>query len=321
MATRFVLFILFFYSWAKKRLFAYRAFVFSLPVRAAGFSVVLLAAAGLTIATTGEAASQTEPEPATFNFAVSAMASPAQTLIHFTEFRDYLAGKLGAAVSLKQRRTYEEINDLLARQKVQMAFTCTGGYLSGRKAFGLELLAVPVMNGKTRYRSYIVTRRDSPAQSRANLENQIFAFTDPLSLTGYIYPTASINKLGRTGKDFFSKTFFTESHDKSIEAVATGVADGAAVDSLIFDALLKQKNSFASQLKIVEISQEFGMPPVVVPPGVAVGLKRKLLKVLLAMDRDPAGRDVLDSLGMDGFALPEAELYRSAILLQKEINE
>ena len=257
----------------------------------------------------------------TFYFAVSAMASPAQTLVHFNEFQDYLAEKLGTSVLLKQRRTYEEINDLLAREKVQMAFTCTGGYLSGRKAFGLELLAVPVMNGKTYYHSYIVTRSDSPARSLMDLEGAVFAFTDPLSLTGYIYPTARINQMGYTTGEFFQKTFYTESHDKSIEAVATGVADAAAVDSLIYDVLLKQEDPFASRLKIIEISEEFGMPPVVVPPGVSPELKRKLLKILLSMDHDPDGMKVLVSLGMDGFALPEPELYRSAILLQKEINE
>ena len=276
--------------------------------------------AGLTLGLSGISPAQST-DRATFYFAVSAMASPAQTLIHFTEFQDYLAEKLGTSVSLKQRRTYEEINDLLAREKVQMAFTCTGGYLSGRKAFGLELLAVPVMGGKTRYRSYIVTRLDSPARSLVDLQGSVFAFTDPLSLTGYIYPTATINKMGSSTSEFFQKTFFTESHDKSIEAVATGVADGAAVDSLIFDALLKQEDSFAGRLKIIETSEEFGMPPVVVPPGVSTELKRKLLKVLLSMEHDPAGMKVLGSLGMDGFVLPEPELYRSAILLRKEINE
>ncbi len=271
---------------------------------------------GMPATSTAQTGSQ-----ATFYFAVSAMASPAQTLVHFTEFQDYLAEKLGTSVSLKQRRTYEEINNLLAREKVQMAFTCTGGYLSGRKAFGLELLAVPVMNGKTRYQSYIVTRTDNPAHSLTDLKGAVFAFTDPLSLTGYIFPTARINQIGRTTREFFQKTFYTESHDKSIEAVATGVADAAAVDSLIFDALRNEEDSFASRLKIVEVSEEFGMPPVVVPPGVSVELKRKLLKVLLSMDKDPAGRDVLNALGMDGFTLPEPELYRSAILLRKEINE
>jgi phosphonate transport system substrate-binding protein len=278
--------------------------------------VVVLVLLVLQAATTARAAGQEN-----FYFAVSAMASPAQTLVHFTEFQDYLAEKLGSAVFIKQRRTYDEINELLLTRKIQMAFTCTGGYLSGRKAFGLELLAVPVMKGKIRYRSYIVAAANSPIQSLADLQNLVFALADPLSLTGYIYPMAKVHQLGHNSATFFKKTFFTESHDKSIEAVATGIADGAAVDSLIFDALRVKGDPFASKLKVIDISEEFGMPPVVVPPGVPVELKRKLLKILLTMEKDPAGKRVLNSLGMDRFVLPDPALYRSAVLLRKELDD
>ena len=102
-----------------------------------------------------------------FYFAVSAMVSPAKTLIHFSEFRDYLEEKLGIHVHLKQRRTYEEINNLLQKASVQMAFTCTGGYLAGRKNFGLEVLAVPVVKEKTSYQSYIITTMDNPADRKS----------------------------------------------------------------------------------------------------------------------------------------------------------
>ncbi len=260
-------------------------------------------------------------KPPTFNFAVSAMASPAQTSVNFSNLERYLTIRLETPVTLKQRRTYQEINELLLNNKVQMAFTCTGGYLAGRKLFDLELLVVPVMKGTTHYQSYIVVQKENPARSLEDLRGTVFAFTDPLSLSGKLYPTARINRMGSTTSDFFRRTFYTESHDKSIEAVATGLANAAAVDSLIFDALTGQPGSFADQLKVIERSEAFGMPPVVVPPGLPAELRLKLLRVLLAMDKDPEGQKVLKSLGMDGFALPEPELYRSAILLQKEINE
>lgn len=256
-----------------------------------------------------------------FFFAVSAMASPAQTLVHFAEFRDYLKEKLGTHVHLKQRRTYEEINSLLHEASVQMAFTCTGGYLAGRRTFGLEVLAVPVVNGKTAYQSYIITGKNNPANTLEELRGQVFAFTDPLSLSGRIYPVAKLNSQGYITKDFFKKTFYTESHDKSIEAVATGLADGAAVDSLIFDSLEALPGSFAGQVQVIHKSKEFGMPPVVVTPGLDQEKKRMLLKVLLGMDDDPRGRVVLQHLEMDGFALPRPELYRSAIVLRKQLKE
>ena len=256
-----------------------------------------------------------------FFFAVSAMVSPAQTLVHFAEFRDYLREKLGIHIHLKQRRTYDEINMLLYDAKVQMAFTCTGGYLAGRHSFGLEVLAVPVVRGKTSYQSYIITGRDNPAENLEALKGQVFAFTDPLSLSGRMYPVATINSLGYTTDFFFKKTFYTESHDKSIEAVATGLADGAAVDSLIFDSLFELGNSFAHKVRIIHKSGEFGMPPVVVAPGLDKQTKRTLLKVLLNMADDPRGKIVLEHLEMDGFVIPSPELYRSAILLRKQLKE
>ena len=256
-----------------------------------------------------------------FFFAVSAMVSPAQTLIHFTEFRDYLEEKLGVHVHMKQRRTYEEINNLLKEAKVQMAFTCTGGYLAGRKAFGLNVLAVPVVKKKVSYKSYIIISKDNPAESIEDLQGQTFAFTDPLSLSGRIYPVAAINTLGHTTDSFFKKTFYTGSHDKSIEAVATGLADGAAVDSLIFDSLYTTHNSFARQVHIIDKSEEFGMPPVVVTPSLSKEKKRALLKVLLGMASDPRGQIVLKHLEMDGFSIAAPELYRSAILLVKQMKE
>ncbi len=256
-----------------------------------------------------------------FFFAVSAMASPAQTLVHFAEFRDYLEEKLGAHVHLKQRRTYKEINNLLYDASVQMAFTCTGGYLAGRQAFGLEILAVPVVNGKTTYQSYIITDKNNPAKNLEELRGQVFAFTDPLSLSGRIYPVAELNSRGYMTKSFFKKTFYTESHDKSIEAVATGITDGAAVDSLIFDSLYDLPDSFAQQVRIIHKSKEFGMPPVVVTPGLDKEKKRTLLKVLLGMANDPWGQVVLKHLEMDGFAIATPELYHSAILLRKQLKE
>jgi len=260
---------------------------------------------------------QTEP----FYFAVSAMASPARTLVHFSELETYLSAKLHRPVQLKQRRTYEEINDLLAQSNIQMAFTCTGGYISGAQKFGLELLAVPIINGNTYYRSYIVVRKDSKAKSLADLKGHIFAYADPLSLTGYIYPAARIRQMGYQKKNFFRQDFYTESHDKSIEAVARGVADGAAVDSLIFDALVAASDPAAVKLKVIEMSDKFGMPPVVVSPNIGKKLKNDLLKVLLHMANDPTGRDVLKKLGMDGFTVPDPALYTSAFLLNTSLNE
>jgi len=254
-------------------------------------------------------------------FAVSSMTSPEPTMRHFSEFRDYLGEKLQRQVVFKQRRTYAEINRLLNSGEVDLAFTCTGGYLEGRKDFGLEALAVPVVKGKTVYRSYIIVAQASGAQSFEDLKNGTFAFTDPLSLTGRIYPAAYLARQGWSAEGFFSKTFFTASHDKSVDAVANGLAAGAAVDSLIFDSLLEQGDARAHQVRIVHVSPPFGIPPVVTSPRLNPEDNRRLLKILLGMANDPAGRKILSVMGWDGFQIPPPELYLSAYQLKKNLED
>lgn len=267
------------------------------------------------------AVSTSEAAQKPFSFAVSAMASPETTFSHFTEFRDYLAEKLGRPVLMKQRRTYAEINQLLKTDEVSMAITCTGGFLEGRRDFGLEALVTPIVGGLTTYQSYIIVAKGHSAAKISDLRGSVFAFTDPLSLTGRIYPTATINSMGFETKGFFKKTFYTENHDKSIAAVARGVADAAAVDSLIYESMLRIPGSVAHKVKVIHSSPSLGMPPIVVSPALDEDSTRILLKILLGMAEDPEGRRILHALEMDGFAIPDPAMYRSALMLIKQITE
>lgn len=256
-----------------------------------------------------------------FVFAVSPMASPAATASSFSEFIDYLSEKLGKKVVLKQRRKYSEVNDLLKSGKASFAFICTGAYLAGRRDFGLELLAVPVMNGKVTYNSYIIVHKNSLIRSLEELKGKLFAFTDPLSLTGRLYVTSLLNERGILTRDYFGKTFYTAGHEKSIEAVATRLADGASVDSLILDDLRKKGNPYASQAKVIKASQPFGIPPFVVSPKLPVEDRKAVIKILLNMSKEGKGREILGKIGIDGFELPNHINYLSAHEVEKKVRE
>jgi phosphonate transport system substrate-binding protein len=78
-----------------------------------------------------------------------------------------------------------------------------------------------------------------------------------------------VQQLGHTPDTFFARTFFTYSHDNAIYAVADGVADGAAVDSLIYEFALLRDPDLANRVRIIHQSPPFGIPPVVVGPTFA----------------------------------------------------
>jgi phosphonate transport system substrate-binding protein len=233
--------------------------------------------------------------------AVAAVISPQGTAESYSDLIEYMSQRLNRPVEMVQRGNYEEINQLLQEGEVDVAFVCTGAYITGWREFGMEILVVPEINGEATYYSWLIVPADSPAQEMADLRGKTFAFTDPLSHTGRLYPTYLIKQLGESPENYFGRIFYTYSHDAAIEAVADGLADGAAVDNLIFLYLMERKPELEQQVRIIHRSPPFGMPPVVVSPSIRPQLRAELLDMFLKMSDDPQGATALHVLGIDRF--------------------
>jgi phosphonate transport system substrate-binding protein len=243
--------------------------------------------------------------------AVAAVISPKGTVESYSPFLDYLEAKLNRPIELVQRRTYLEINDLIEHGEVDLAFVCTSAYIQGHDTFGMELLVAPQVNGKTTYNSYLIVPTSSNARSMEDLRGKVFAFTDPISLSGRVYPTYLVQELGFTPEEFFSRTFYTYSHDEAIRAVASGVADGAAVDSLVYEYAIARDPSLAEKVKVIHRSPDFGIPPVVVSPFTRPQVKADLQSLLLAMADDSASSEALASIGVERFVVIDDSAYDS----------
>ncbi len=253
--------------------------------------------------------------------AIAAVISPKGTIESYTPFLDYLARRTGRTVELVQRQTYAEVNDLVRDGDVDLALVCTGAYVEGRRESGMELLAAPQVGGETVYYSYIIVPASSPARSLADLRGQVFAFTDPLSNSGRLMPVYLLWKMGETPEAFFERTLYTYSHDNSLNAVAEGLVDGAAVDSLVYEYALARDPALADRVRVVARSEPCGMPPVVVPPGLAADLKAALRDVLLTMHQDETGQAVLDELLIDRFVPIADDAYDSVREALEKVGE
>lgn len=258
----------------------------------------------------------TESHEEAIRIGIGAVITPKAGLVYYRRLGDYIGRKLERPVAAFDRRTYREIDDLLRQGKLDLAFVCSGPYVHGRDTYGLRLLAVPQVAGKRTYNSYIIVHRDSLAKSMDDLAGRRFAFTDPLSNSGYMFPTYMLAQQGRDPEFFFSEVVFTSAHDRSIRAVAQGEVDGAAVDSLIWDYMNRKQPEVTSMTRIVEVSPPYGIPPVVVPPGVDPPLRRALKKLLLSMHTDPEGREILGEMNIEKFTAGREEDYRSVEKMQ-----
>ncbi|MBM4313942.1 MAG: phosphate/phosphite/phosphonate ABC transporter substrate-binding protein, partial [Deltaproteobacteria bacterium] len=148
---------------------------------------------------------------------------------------------------------------------------------------------------------YIIVHNDSPLQTFPELKGKVFAFTDPGSNTGKLYPTYLLKGMGFTPERFFKRILYSYSHNKSVEMVSKKIANGAAIDSIVYDHMLKIGSPYAKQTRIIKRSPPFGIPPVVVTPDIDPALRNKMKDVFLAMHRTAKGKTILDAMMIERF--------------------
>lgn len=244
-------------------------------------------------------------------FAVAGIVDPITTYEAYLNLFNDLAAALGRPYQFIQRRTYQEVNELLLHGEVDLAFICSGAYAALPDGAPIEIIASPVVKGKSVYHSLIIVRKSSPAQRFEDLKGARFAFTDPLSNTGYLYPAFRLARLRTDAQRFFGATLFSGSHEQSILAVYRKLVDAAAVDDLVFEKLVTPGSPYWNQLRVIESSPDFAIPPAVAPMAVPADLRARMREFLLGLTQMPKGRERLAALGFDGFAAGRREDYAS----------
>ncbi|PKO44221.1 MAG: ABC transporter substrate-binding protein [Betaproteobacteria bacterium HGW-Betaproteobacteria-4] len=212
------------------------------------------------------------------------------------KWRSWLEQKLGRSVVFVQRGNYREIVDL--------------GYPYVRHRHEFRLVAVPLWRGQPLYQSYlIVPSDDQRTKTIADLRGKVFAYSDPDSNSGYLYPQYVLNQQGEKPSTFFSRTFFTWAHRKVVEAVGVGLADGGAVDGYVWDTLAEVRPDLTAATRIIDRSPLLGYPPFVARGDIPARELERFRQVLLGMAADPQGSELLGRLRLDGFTTGQPALF------------
>ncbi len=238
------------------------------------------------------------------------------------DWRRYMEKRLGLKVEIVQRDSYRETMDLLRLKQMEFAWVCDYPFLTLKDL--VRLLAVPLYKGQPLYRSYIIVpagKRGYHVEGLKDLRDTVFAYADPLSNTGYLYPRFAIHKLGEVPKTFFRKTFFTWSHKKVIEAVGLGIAQGGAVDSYIWETVDRIDPALTRRTRIVQRSPDYGFPPFVAHRDLDPELFERVQRFLLTMHQDPEGADLLQRINLDRFITGDMRLYDGVAEMMRALGE
>lgn len=225
-------------------------------------------------------------------------------------WRSYLQTKLGRTVTFVQRGSYREIVDLLLTDRLDAAWLC--GYPFVMYEPRLRLVATATYRGQPLYQSHlIVPETDASTKDVSHLKGRVFAYSDPLSNSGYLVPRVELMRSGLEPDRFFRRSFFTFGHRKVVEAVRVGLAHGGAVDGYVWDTLHAQHPEETAGLRVAWRSPAHGFPPIVTRAGLPAEDRDALARALISMGNSEPGATLLQRLNIDGFERVSAKQFAS----------
>ena len=107
-------------------------------------------------------------------------------------------------------------------------------YILAAERAGAEAIVQGAMRRfEPTYKSFVITRDDTGIESVADLEGRSFAWVDPASTSGYLFPRAHlIQESGVSNDDmdgWLGTAIYAGGHDAAVRAVINGDVDAASV--------------------------------------------------------------------------------------------
>jgi phosphonate transport system substrate-binding protein len=160
---------------------------------------------------------------------------------------------------------YNGVIEALRAKKLDMAYLGPFSYAMATSVAEVEAFSVAVTKktGQSSYRSIIIARKEAGISSLADLKGHNFAFVDPSSASGHLFPKAGLIQAGYQPDTLFGRVIFSGSHDASILAVANHKVDAAAVADRIFAQAVAKGVIKREDFRVVWTSQPIPESPMV----------------------------------------------------------
>jgi len=189
--------------------------------------------------------------------------------------------------------SYAGVIEAMGAGRADVAWLSTFAYVIAHQKYGVEVRLVSVRFGSPFYRAEIIAGANSGINGLADLKGKRFAFVDPASTSGYLFPLAGLKKAGYDPQTFFGQTVFAGSHPNVVVAVYQGRADAGAVYEDARADMQKQLPDVMQKLKVVWKSDPIPNDTVSFRKALPQDVKDRIAVALLRFSQTPAGTDAL----------------------------
>ena len=243
-----------------------------------------------------------QKDPATLVFSYTPVEDPAVYENVFGEFIAHLSKVTGKRVKWYAAESYAAQVEAIRSGRLHIAGVASGPtpYAVNLSGFA-PLVAMEKFDGTTGYTLQLITHKDSPIRSVADLKGKRVAHVSPSSNSGDTAPRVLFAALGvKPGTDY--EVLFSGKHDNSIMGVVNKDYDAAPVASNVVDRMRERGMFKKDDLRIVYESRPFPRTAFGVAHDLAPELQAKIREAFTSFDfkASALGKEFKDSKGFVG---------------------
>jgi phosphonate transport system substrate-binding protein len=231
---------------------------------------------------------------------------------------DLLQKELDMEVQPFVATDYAGVVEALRGGKLDIAFLTPASYVFAKNEANVRVVLKSERRGSPYYYAAIITRADSGIHKLQDLRDRTFAFGDPLSTSGHVFPRKMFKEAGIDPTKDFKNVLYSGGHDATVLAVLNRKVDAGATFANFPDGkegawiqYLKNPEE-QKQIRAIAYSEPIPADNLVVGAHLDPELVKKIERIFLDLSRDPAGRKKLrDLYQIDGFVPATDEDYAS----------
>lgn len=224
--------------------------------------------------------------------------------VHFLKF---LEKETGMIFKTGIPTNYIAVVEAFGSKRADIAVMNSFGYIMSNAKYGATAKLRVIRYGHDYYQGQIIAHVDSGINSIADLEGKKFAFTDPSSTSGYMFPL----KIMKDAKVTPSNTTFAIKHDNVVTMVYQGQVDAGATyysapsaEGKIRDArsrVLTQFPDVEAKVKIITTTEKIPNDPFVFRKDLPKEVASKFIAALKKYIATDAGKTVFKNIySVDG---------------------
>jgi phosphonate transport system substrate-binding protein len=258
-------------------------------------ATLLCAAAILSIAGCKSNASR-DGRPAVLHYAFAPNAEQMQSgNVRSSMIRDYLQQQLHMPVEVVRVEGYAPTIEAMRAGKVDLATYGSLAYIIAAKDAGAQAIVASGNPDGTlgHYYSVIAVPKDSPIHSIADLKahakDLVFAFADPASTSGNLYPRVFLQSVGIDPEKDFKQVVFANGHLACVLAVKAGKVDAGAFMQAARNRMIATGKMKADDTRVIWTSEGIPNGPLAVRKALPDSLKQQIQDAMTHIStRDPA---------------------------------